>query len=69
MHPQFGFKIHIEFTREGGSRLTKESAIEVLQKERLEKNISKIYVCGPPSQNIMFYELRDTIRDIVGVSE
>ena len=34
-----------------------------------KKTVKKVYVCGPPSQNIMFYELRQDIEENFGVKE
>ena len=63
------FDVHIEYTRAGGKRLTKERAKEVIFSKDKERKIEKVYVCGPPSQNIMFYEMKeqlvnDGIKDV-----
>ena len=57
-----GIKINITFTREGGSRLNKEKAMEIIKKENAESKLAKIFVCGPPPQNIMFNEMSQDIQ-------
>lgn len=63
-----GFKVKIIFTQEGGSRLSKAGALNIIQKEAKDDGISKIFVCGPPPQNIMFNELKADIQKAIPIS-
>lgn len=56
---KLGYSINLVFTRDpgGGRRLTKESAMQILKREQDIEKISKVFVCGPPPQNIMFNEI------------
>lgn len=63
-----GIKVNITFTREGGQRLNKERAMEIIKKENDESKLAKIFVCGPPPQNIMFNEMNKNIQEELGLS-
>lgn len=56
-----GIKVNITFTREGGSRLTKDKAMDIIKKENEESKLTKVFICGPPPQNIMFNEMNKSI--------
>ena len=64
----FGIEINLIFTREGGKRLTKDKALELVKETNANNKISKLFVCGPPPQNIMFNELGKEIRETLGLS-
>lgn len=64
---EFNIKVNITFTREGGSRLTKDSAMEILKAENEASPIQRIFVCGPAPQNIMFNELTPKIVEEFGI--
>ena len=55
---QLKVDVNVVYTREGGQRLSKDRAMELLTSTHQKTPVSKVFVCGPPPQNIMFLELR-----------
>jgi len=68
INSQMPFSVHVEFTWEGGNRLSKHQTMEIIQQQMSLSKVERIYVCGPPSQNIMFYELKDDIVKNYGIN-
>ena len=64
----FGFELNHVFTREGGQRLTKTNALGIVKEVNGKSKVKRLYVCGPPPQNIMFNELKKQIRGITDLS-
>ena len=56
------FKFSPVFTREGGTRLTKDSIYEVLNPCNISNNLKNVWVCGPPPMNNMFQRLRKELQ-------
>ena len=61
------FTLVPKFTRQGDKRLDKEAMFEILTNQKNSSGLDKIWVCGPPPMNNLFYRYIKEISKKVGI--